>query len=102
MRYYLQQHIQIMSHQFSFLQLFAGYNFLQCHFLSISRQNQQLKSLPTDLRVEYCQRIEIMLQMDMSNFQTQICQILRFFGHMLLPEYFSVLESRSSIAASSN
>ncbi len=76
-----------MSHQFSILQLFAGYNSLQCNLLSISRQNYQLKSLLAGLRVEYCRRIGIMLQTDMSNLQTQICQRLRFFRQMCFCYY---------------
>ncbi|MGB3638678.1 MAG: hypothetical protein WBA39_14050 [Rivularia sp. (in: cyanobacteria)] len=70
-----------MSHEFSFLQVFAGYKSLQCKILSTCRLDKELKSLRTDLRVELCRQIEIMLQTDtsMTKFQTQICQRLIFF-----------------------
>ncbi len=70
-----------MSHEFSFLQVFAGYSSLQCKILSTCRLEKELKSLRADLRVEFCRQIEIMLQTDMSmtKFQTQICQRLVFF-----------------------
>ena len=73
-----------MSHQFSFLQLFAGYISLQCNFLSISRQNKQLKSLRAELEAQLCQHFEIIFQTDMRKVETQICQRLRFFRQMWL------------------
>lgn len=71
-----------MSHNFKLLQLFAGYNFLQCKLVSSYRRNKRLKSLHDNRRVEYCRRVGIILQMDMSRFQTQICQRLIFFRQM--------------------
>ncbi len=73
-----------MSHQFSFLQVFAGFCSLQYKLLSTCRLKNLLKSLPPSLRVEYSRQIEIMLQTDMSmsKFQTQICKKLIFFQQM--------------------
>lgn len=71
-----------MSHQFSFLQLFAGYKFLQTKLLSSYTQNIRLKSLRADLGVECHRRIEICLQTDMSKFQTHICKRFIFFQQM--------------------
>lgn len=71
-----------MSHQFSFLQVFAGYKFLQCKILSTCRLGKELKILRADLRVECCRRVEILLQTDMSKFQTHICKRLIFFQQM--------------------
>jgi hypothetical protein len=71
-----------MSHQFSFLQLFAGYKFLQCKLLSISTQNIRSKSLRADLGVECHRRVEILLQRGIRKFQTHISRRFIFFQQM--------------------
>ena len=73
-----------MSHEFSFLQVFAGYKSLQCKILSTCRLDKELKSLRTDLRVECCRQVEILLQTDISmiNFKLEICKRLIFFQQM--------------------
>lgn len=71
-----------MSHEFSFLQLFAGYNFLQCKLLSSYTQIIRLKSLRADLWVECDRQVEICLQTDISKFQTHICKRFIFFQQM--------------------
>ena len=71
-----------MSHQFSFLQVFAGYKSLQCKILSTCRLGKELKMLRADLRVKCCRRVEILLHTDISKFQTDICKRLIFFQQM--------------------
>lgn len=78
-----------MSHQFTFLQAFAGYSFAQNILLITFRRNNLSKSLRIDLRMEYCRLIEIILQADTGKFQTQIRERLRFFQQM--SRYFSAL-----------
>ncbi len=73
-----------MSHQFRFLQAFAGICSLQCKLFRTCKLKSLLKSVPADLRVEFSRQIKIILQpdMSMSKFQTRICQKLIFSPQM--------------------
>ena len=95
MRYYLQQLIEIMSHQFSFLQVFVGYDSALSQLLTTFRRDYKFEILPVGLRVGCYRLIEIMLQTDMSKFQAQIRQTIIFVQQMSL--YCSVL-ARATLA----
>lgn len=73
-----------MSHQFGFLQAFAGYDSATSLLLTTFRREKLSKKLYADLRLEYCRLIKIMLQADMGKFQTQIRKRLRFFQQISL------------------
>jgi len=69
-----------MSHKFSFLQAFTEYCSWKCKLLGIFRQKKLLKSLSAQLRVEYyCQVQKVRLLANMSQYDTQVCQVVNFY-----------------------
>lgn len=78
-----------MSHKFSFLQAFVGYDSARSILLAAFRRNVMLKNLQVAWQVRRCQLTEIILLADMGKFQTQICQRLKLFQQMSL--YWSAL-----------
>lgn len=72
-----------MSYQFSFLQGFAGYDFVKSRLLTSFIWRKVLKSLQACCQLERFWRIEILLLADIGEFQTHICQRFRFFQQML-------------------
>ncbi|MEM9925662.1 MAG: hypothetical protein AAF915_18255 [Cyanobacteria bacterium P01_D01_bin.50] len=78
-----------MSHQFSFLQVFVGYDSVLSHLLTSLGRSRKLKVLPVGSVIGRLLPYETMLLADRSKFQTQICQRFIFFHQMSL--YGSVL-----------
>jgi len=79
-----------MSYQFSFLQAFAGYYFVESQLLTALVRNKLLKSLQADLQVEFYRQPQIMLLADIGKYRTRICYRLRCFRQMSL--YWTVLD----------
>lgn len=84
-----------MSHEFSFLQAFVGYDSVGSQLLRTFRRNYLFKILPAGLQVGPLRQIKIMLQADMSKFQTQICQSFILFQQESL---YSSVTARAAIA----
>jgi hypothetical protein len=79
-----------MSHQFSFLQVFADYC-SALNPLSIAlKRNKLLKSLRGGFWVEYERRVQIICGVDTGKFQAQILQIFRYF-QQILPYFIALM-----------
>ena len=79
-----------MSYQFSFLQAFAGYYFVESQLLTTLKRNRLLKSLQIDLRVHFYWQPGIMLLADIGKYRTLIYYRLRYFSQMSL--YSTVID----------
>ena len=73
-----------MSHKFSFLQAFLGYDSAKSILLAALRRNVTLEISQVNCLVEGYRPTEIKLLADMGEFQAQICLLLRFFHQMSL------------------
>ncbi len=73
-----------MSHQFGFVQLFAGYNSAQCLLLSIFRVKKRINILPAASLLRRFWQFEMMLLAGLNKFNAQISLKLEFFKHNLL------------------
>ncbi len=78
-----------MSHQFGFVQLFAGYNSAQCLILSIFKVKKPRKILPAASLLRRFWQFEMMLLAGMNRFHGQIRLKLAFFQQKSL--YWNVL-----------
>ena len=78
-----------MSHKFSFLQAFLGYDSAISILLAALRRNVVLNTLQVACQVGRYRSTEIIPLADISKLQTQICQSLRIFYQMSL--YWSAL-----------
>ena len=73
-----------MSHQFGFLQVFAGYNSAQCLLLSIFSVKKRIEILPAASLLRRFWQFEMMLLADMNKFHGQIRLKLEVFKQKLL------------------
>ncbi|MBV6623868.1 MAG: hypothetical protein KI793_13195 [Rivularia sp. (in: Bacteria)] len=71
-----------MSYQFSFLQVFAGYDFVGSRLFATLNRNELLQSLRRCLRVDFYRQIETLLLVDTSKHSIHICYRLKFFRQM--------------------
>ena len=73
-----------MSHQFGFVQVFAGYNSAQCLLLSIFSVKKPIKILSAASLLGRFWQFEMMLLAGLNKFNAQIRLKLEFFKHNLL------------------
>ena len=73
-----------MSHQFSILQPFLGYNSAQSQLLTTSKQVVLLQIILKIISIKDCQQIEIVLLAVTGKFKIQVSRIFSFFQQISL------------------